>query len=359
MKLAPCLFWLLLLLVAAPLRAIASELADSEVVEAPLILPPLPLSTAGGLGHTLGDSGVTVGGYGLAEASDYRGTDAAAALRRLSLMLWWDSGSRLSLFGELEAENLARINSSDEDDNDIEVVLERLHLDYAWSDAVQLRIGKFLTPVGRWNVIHAAPLTWTSSRPLITVDTFPTNATGAMLRGVLALAGKPLEWAVYASPGEELAPADDSDPFQEAYGLRLNYAFGFDFQLGFSLVDFRREHDASANKKTLYGIDLLWQHRGYEISGEWAFRTRRRDAEDADEHGGYLQAVLPLHAPLYGVLRYETFDTAGPVAGLNLYIGGLAWRFRPGWVGKLEYRHATDNGTREPEGWLGSLAVMF
>ncbi|NGY05978.1 porin [Solimonas terrae] len=314
-------------------------------------------------GYPLGDSGFNLGGYAAAEAADYIGGDPAATLRGVSLLLSWQSDSRWSFFSELEGENLVKLNASDlghdyGSDHTRALALERLYVDYAWSDALQFRIGKFLTPIGRWNVIHAAPLTWTSSRPLITESTFPTNATGAMAHGVVPLAGHALEWSAYASPGQELLPEEGSDPFKEAYGLRLDYEVGGGLQLGASLVEFEQKHEHGEHK-TLYGIDFLWQYRRFELSGEWAYRVRVHQGDDADEFGSYVQAVMPLIGTLYGVARYETFNTSNSGPGLNLYLGGLAWRFRPGWVGKLEYRIATDNGVDEPEGWLSSIAVLF
>lgn len=341
---------LLVLALAAAGAARAQEPAAADSSIAPV---------ADRHGYTLGDRGITLGGYANAEVADYLGQDAAASLRNLSLLLSWENGRRWSFFSELEVENLLTTNADAfGPDYDTELVLERLHVDYAWSDAVQLRVGKFLTPIGRWNVIHAAPLTWTTSRPLITESTFPTNATGAMLHGVLPVGGRALEWAIYASPGEELAPEDDSDPFKEAYGLRLDYDLGHGLQLGASLVEFEQKHE-DGEHRTLYAVDFLWQSAGWEFSGEWAYRVRVRGDSSADERGAYLQAVAPIVRKLYGVARYESFNPAGTGEGLNLYIGGLAWRFQPGRVAKLEYRFATDNGVGEPEGWLGSLAVLF
>ena len=117
-------------------------------------------------------------------------------------------------------------------------VLERAYIDFAQSDALQLRLGKFLTPIGRWNQLHAAPLTWTTSRPLITEDTFPTNATGGMLRGVLPVMGDALEWSLFVTPGEELFREAGEPSFERAYGVRLTQGFGPHLRLGISVADF-------------------------------------------------------------------------------------------------------------------------
>ncbi|MFX6815264.1 hypothetical protein ABTH42_18965, partial [Acinetobacter baumannii] len=77
--------------------------------------------------------------------------------------------------------------------------LERIYVDWAQADELKFRFGKFLTPVGRWNLIHAQPLVWTTSRPLTTEAAFPTNATGGMVFGTLSSIGQGLDYSVYGS----------------------------------------------------------------------------------------------------------------------------------------------------------------
>lgn len=62
-------------------------------------------------GYTLGDSGVTLGGYANAEAADYLGENPAASLRNLSLLLSWEDGRHWSFFSEIELENLLTVNA--------------------------------------------------------------------------------------------------------------------------------------------------------------------------------------------------------------------------------------------------------
>lgn len=342
--------------VPAPAADDAPGGSEPAAVEAPVVE-----TLAGeqpGRGWQLGDTGIGIGGYGELVADDALGRSATGALDSLSLFVWWQTASRWSAFVEAELEDAVFLGPREQHFDDTELVLERLHVDYAWSDALQLRVGKFLTPIGRWNVIHAPPLTWTTSRPLITESTFPTNATGGMVHGVVPVGGRALEWSLYASPGEELAPEDELDTFKQAYGLRLDYTLMPNLQLGSSIVSFEQRAERGERKR-LYGIDFLWSWRGAELSGEFAYRALDRDKKRADEQGHYLQAVLPVWRPLYAVARYEGFDPAGSGEGLHLYVGGLSWRFAPGTALKLEYRYATDNGVQVPEGWLASFAVLF
>lgn len=304
----------------------------------------------------LGD--FTLGGYALAQ---YEGPDESerwnASLETLSAILWWDGGGRWRFFSELELDEALIVSPGDTSTDEAQVVLERMHVDYAYSDTLQVRVGKFLTPVGRWNLIHAAPLTWTTSRPLITEATFPTNATGAMLYGVLPLTADGVEYSLYTSPGEELFPKEEIDSFTEAWGARLAATVLPNTQLGTSFASFRQE--SSPDRKTLYGLDALWSWRRYELSGELAYITRRLDGERAEERGHYLQLVAPLSAQLYAVLRYEEFRAAATVGDLSLYLGGLTWRPMSGLALKAEYAKATDNDIGLRDGVRASISVLF
>ncbi|MFP5305521.1 MAG: hypothetical protein ACLGI7_06810 [Gammaproteobacteria bacterium] len=311
-----------------------------------------------GLGYRLGDSGFTLGGYGEAVYEDSRGEPWRAALDSLSAILWWDGGGRWRFFSELEVDDAVVLTPGDSTADDATLILERLHLDYAHTDALKLRIGKFLTPVGRWNLIHAAPLTWTTSRPLITETTFPTNATGAMVHGVLPWTEDGIEYSVYASPGEELFPAKDVDTFSEAWGLCVAAAPLPRTQLGLSFASF--EQESSPDRKTLYGLDLLWSWRRFELSGEIHYRTRDFGEDRRDEHGHYLQLVAPLSARLYGVARYEGFHQAGAADDLHFYLLGLNYRPLPAVALKAEYGDATEaHGLDVRDGFRASIAVMF
>lgn len=327
-----------------------------------------------GQGLRLGDSGFVLGGYGTIGAgqgsSDRQGTvggDAwRAGLDSLSGFLGWDGGERWHFFSELELEDALVAKSGELTTKAADVELERFYLDYAQNDLLKLRLGKFLTPVGRWNLIHASPLVWTTSRPLITERTFPTNATGAMVYGLLPCTVNGIEYSIYYSPGTELARDPDLDTFDEALGGHLSFTLLPYTQLGLSYVNFEQRY-SKGEHKNLYGADFIWARRRWELSGEFHYRSSDGDEYKRDESGFYLQAVAPLTERLYAVARYENFRRSDADHHLNIYLGGLNFRLRSAVVLKAEYSHATDTGF-EPEadtgakvrdGFLASLAVLF
>ena len=315
-----------------------------------------------GQGRALGDSGFTLGGYAVAA---YDGTGGAsgepdwrAGLDSLSGFLWWDGGGRWRFFTEVELEDGLLANSDELTTDEAYLGLERLYFDYSYSDSLTFRFGKFLTPIGHWNLIHAAPLVWTTSRPLVTEATFPVNATGAMLTGVLPWLPRGLEYSIYGSPGQELFPNPELDTFKEAYGLHLSTDLLPQLNVGLSFVDF--ELDSSVGqRRRLYGADFQWNWQRFELTGEFAYRVTSLTNAERDEQGGYLQLVAPLGERLFAVARYETFRDTAATRDLNVYLGGLNYRPHPGLVFKAEYSRATDNDIDARDGLLASFAVMF
>lgn len=321
------------------------------------------------LGHGLafGDSGFRLGGYGVVGARELNHGEAVpaaearwqSAIETVSGFLWWESDSAWRFFSEVAVENVLTARPGEVTTADhIKPLLERFYVDYAWRDAISFRLGKFLTPIGRWNLIHAAPLVWTSSRPLITEDIFPGNATGVMTYGAFDSAWGDVEYSVWASPGVELARPHDRATFKEAYGGHVTLSPHVTVRLGLSFADFELA-DQQNQRRKLYGIDAQWLYRRIEISGEFASRVSRVDAGSIDGRGGYLQVVVPLSARWYGITRYERFDQAGIDRDLNLYVLGLTWRYRAALAIKGEWSGARPNNVGAAQGWRASVAVLF
>src|ERR1035437_8953148 len=182
-----------------------------------------PASYELGQGLRLGESGFTLGGYASAQYQDLRDSDPRASLNHLSMFLWWEGESRLKFFSEIDSQDTHSVSAQSAAGVNRYLAVERLYLDYSFSDSLTLRAGKFLTPIGRWNQVHADPLVWTTSRPLITRNLFPDNATGLMALGNFPLLGKQADYMLYAASGHEVQADPAQDPFNEAYGVRLNF----------------------------------------------------------------------------------------------------------------------------------------
>lgn len=310
-----------------------------------------------GQGLRLGDSGLTVGGYATAQYQDVKNSDSSASLSHLSMFIWWESEFRLKFFSEIDRRDTLSAEDQSEAGNRRYLSIERLYFDYTFNDALTLRAGKFLTPIGRWNQIHADPLVWTTSRPLISRDLFPDNATGLMALGNVQLLGRQADYTLYLSTGTELRPDPAQDAFNEAYGMRLNFPVNDNMQFGLSYASFDQRATSEEHKRLL-GLDFVWSSHDYEVSGEGVYR-RSNEGAGRDAKGGFIQAVVPLHERLSAVGRIETIRNPDLPTITRQWVLGLNYRSSHAMSFKVEIVHGSNNGISAPAAFLSSASVLF
>lgn len=310
-----------------------------------------------GKGLHVPDSDLTLGGYATASYQRRNNETPQAGLDNLSLFVWWEGSSRWKFFSELDYENVWRSRAPDDDDQHHYLALERLYVDYAMADSANVRIGKFLTPIGRWNLIHATPLVWTTSRPLVTEHVFPTNVTGLMLSGALPDAGDGLEYAVYAANGSEWRPSPEQDTFRRAVGAHFSFPLMSGGRFGLSYAAFEQDK-TRGERKQLVGFDYVWTHNNYELSAEGVYRFSD-NGRDWDEKGAFAQLVVPLSGKLFAVARCEIYRQARTEGASQLWVAGLNYHLKPALVVKAEWVGGRNNDTGAPEGFMSSLSVLF
>ncbi len=311
-----------------------------------------------GQGWTVPGTRIGLGGYAAVSYESLNHQPESIGLEELSLLLHWEGEGRLRLFTEVSFEDpLVYQRGAGALTSQSYVALERAYGEYLLSDAMKFRVGKFLTPIGRWNVIHADPLVWTTSRPLITEHAFPTNTTGAMAYGSVTVAGRAYDYSVYGAVGSDWRPNPRLDPFTEAYGLHLATSVSARAELGMSLVSFE-QRSSVGERRTLVGIDYLWHRDRLELSAEAAYRFSD-EGSDFHEKGLFVQGVVPLSRNLYAVGRYEYYDVAGVGPHASLYLLGLAYKPAPWLVMKLEVRDGQHLTALAPPGVLASVAVLY
>ncbi len=310
-----------------------------------------------GQGLRVGDTGLTLGGYGSLQFQHGSDADARASLSHLSMFVWWEGESRVKFFSEFDNQAKHTAEHEAEPGEARYVSIERAYFDYTVSDALTLRAGKYLTPIGRWNQTHADPLVWTTSRPLITRDLFPDNATGLMALGSLPLFGRQAEYVFYTSVGSELRPDPAQDAFNDTYGARLSVPISDQLQIGVSYANFEQRGPRDEQLRLL-GADFFWTAHGLELSGEALYRRSsqglRRDAK-----GGFVQAVLPVTQRLCAVARLESIDNpAMPNSGQRAVLG-LNFRSSRALSYKLELVRDINHDHGSPLGLLSSVSVLF
>lgn len=311
-----------------------------------------------GRGYPLGDSGFRLGGYANVEVMGAGKRPWQFQANDLSLFVSWDKNSWLRFFSEF---GLADVLTAGENQplstRRTHFESERFYFDGLLNDKLTVRVGKFLTPIGQWNVLHAAPLVWTTYRPIATDNLFSTHVSGLMLHGTLPLANRQLEYAVYGDVTEILDPHLSDNPFKDAFGGHLRYQWNDYLQFGLSFTNFLLQNNQS-DRYSLAGFDVLWQYKKYEIRSEIVYRSQGNYANDKSLWQGYLQGVSPLNRHWFLVGRYEAFQQALDKTG-QVGVMGLAYRPSPPIVWKLEYRIGAHNDSLAPDGLAASFAVLF
>lgn len=241
-------------------------------------------------------------------------------------------------------------------------VLERLYNDIHFTNALLLRVGKMLAPVGEWNQIHASPLVATTIRPLTTYLNFSEFVTGISLNYVAQNDSLP-SVTLYYQPSEEFLPkALSSRPYsyKNISGIQLVYASDLDWRAAFSvqhaeLVN-RNERQNLFTWDGRYDFDifLLEMQASYnQIYGNKGNRQRN------DEWGGYLQLSVPVIEDWSLIGRGETFTMRDVQTSQQNAVFGANYRPNAAMVWKLEYLFVTGATTNLNEGIYGSFGVMF
>lgn len=312
-----------------------------------------------------------IGGYLSLQYENLSGREQTFSVQDLSLFVNKHFGPRWNFFTEMEIGDALEFKDDGGADHNPEFDIERLYAEYRLSPTATLRFGKFLTPVGHWNLIHADPLVWTVSRPLTATAAFARHASGAMLYGTVPTAGRNLDYWLFADDTRHLDPLERDERAFELPGSSLNMTNNFDraaggrllyhvienrFSVGASYVHF--ETRSAQQEKNLYGLDFIWNTRYLELTGEGIYRTVGGSSE-SDERGGFLQAVVPIPHHLFLIGRREQYRAALLSSDVNINTFGITYRPRPPLSLKLEYRSGTGNELVAPDGWLGSLAILF
>ncbi|MDD4882646.1 MAG: hypothetical protein PHX10_13790 [Gallionellaceae bacterium] len=329
--------------------------------------PPYQL----GQGYPLPWFGLTAGGYASIHVSALDGEPTTLNVKELSLFLHGDPLPTWHFFTELEVGDVLTASKDRTAVFDGDFDVERLYLDHNLSAHDAVRMGKFLTPIGRWNQIHADPLVWSVTRPLTTSAGFARHASGLELYGSHSLGSGEVDYQVYADattaldPTEALEqtfadadlPVNPASSFKHGMGLYLRYRNVDDsLQLGLSAARFSLKEQPPA--KQLVGLDLFYTRWGWELSGEAIYRRDESGAGRSDR-GGYVQLVAPVADRLYAIVSHERYRSA-LLPDTQEWTGiGLTYRPSPPLSFKLEYRDGRGDARLVPDGVLFSLAVLL
>ena len=270
------------------------------------------------------------------------GQDPTFDFHRLVFGWSWQYNDQISLHTEIDFEHAAQ-----------EIELEFAYIDYQWIDAVNLRVGSILVPVGYLNEYHEPPNFFSVERPYVQKFIIPTT-WGA---GGIGLFGQLFPGVIYriyfvegldANEFSENGIKDgrqvlfeDSNKAKNFGGVgRVEYtglpglAVGASF---YSAGAAQGDPTIGHSQVTLWELDLRYRLKGFDLTGLYAM-TRITGADrisaqlllpdgsprgtvGSEQFGWYLEGAYHLGrliAPMSGwdlvpFVRWEEFDTQSKV----------------------------------------------
>jgi hypothetical protein len=306
--------------------------------------------------------GFKLGGYSSAIISAPRKGNTEARVDDVSLMLSWENDGRFKFFGELELERPLAWNEDQRfNSKDMYFDLERLYLDYNVSEKINIRAGRFLTPTGRWNLLHAAPLVWSTTRPLATSQLFPIAVNGLMLYGMVPNETQAFEYTLFVEVLKDQIQSNQETMFKNVAGA--HFALNNHFNLGLTLTTFTEDTLQSADYR-MVGLDFLTHVNDWEFSGE-GFQRFTNSSNDGGS-GAYLQSAVPLGNQWHWITRIESYHRPNKISSKlsdetsgERWVTGLTKQITPTRRLKMEYVGGSDDLPDAPRGFVGSFAVLF
>lgn len=353
-------------------------------------------------------SGTSVGGYvDLEFANNFTTKARSFDQHRLVPFLYSEITDRLHFGTEIEFEHGVQIENADgEAEGAGEISVEFATLDYRFTEALNLRAGVVLSPLGRFNLVHDSPINELTDRPLVARQVIPSTLSeaGAGLFGTLYPSSTSLlSYEAYLVNGfnEELGEPDEDGriPIRDAAGKRgdlegkapidlvgrvafspfLGLELGASGHTGAYGEDLRDEPSRHAS---IWALDATFNRGPIDLLGEYA--RLHVDLDPAvqgptvgDGRAGYYvqgnyhfgHGVLPPKATssFTGVVRYDWVDYNRGVSGdeVRRLTLGLNWRPIPDAAFKSEFQFArtappgsTDFGN-ETRRLVMSLATYF
>lgn len=328
-------------------------------------------------------SGTSVGGYvDLEFANDFTTKARSFDQHRLVPFLYSEITDRLHFGTEIEFEHGVQIENADgEAEGAGEISVEFATLDYRFTEALNLRGGVVLSPLGRFNLVHDSPINELTDRPLVARQVIPSTLSeaGAGLFGTIYPSGSSLvSYELYLVNGFNQAlgepDADGRLPIRDAVGRRgdlegkaplnlvgrvalspfLGLEVGVSGHTGTYGEDLRKGTSRSA---TIWALDATFNHGPVDLLGEFA--RLQVDLDPAVQgptvgdgrEGFYLQGnyhfghgllVPKATSSFTGVVRYDWLDYNRGVRGDEERRAtlGLNWRPVPDAVFKSEFQFA-------------------
>jgi hypothetical protein len=304
-----------------------------------------------GYGYKLSDL-LTIGGYISTELKS--GQNTKELVVDDVAFLAYGRSNNLSWFVELESVDFyAADYEQDTEEWNTAPAIERLYLDYQFSNTIMVRLGKQITPVGYWNLQPINVLRETTSNPALSNQMFPKFLSGVDIYGYLPFQLE-TTYHFFSQVSEDIDDEYINIPIDRHIGASLETQVNEKWSAGLALGRF----DETAGSEAQY-VQANAKYRGerFRFQGELNRSSRQSLGNSHSKRlAAYLQGEMhftPKHALVSRVeyFRDETLDERDRV-----FILGYSYRPRFPISFKVEHQWHSDSDDHQLE---ASFSVLF
>jgi len=245
--------------------------------------------------------------------------------------------------------------------------LMRLYGEYLYSDALEIKIGQFLTPIGIWNRAYIPVLRWSSFTPYVAQGFFPKIIAGASLNGSLT-DERSVSYSIFYHVDGEHDTNQNNIRAKEFLGGEVRYHFSPLAKIAIPFGRFRS--DSSKEICVFYGANLIIPFDKNELSSEFLYKdgewTNQMGITDKwQDTAWYVQYVQHIYKNSYLSVRYGEVERLRSNSGIKWNdvnnVFGYIYRPKTAFSVKLEYRHRKRDGLNpiNTDESLLSFSVLF
>jgi len=307
-----------------------------------------------GEGVQIGTLPLYVGGY---ISADYQYLDSKSRYRIDDLaFLAYGNYNKLSYMAEFEFKEfytLSQEQTGYSTQQDTALHVERLYSDYTFNENYMLRVGKYNSQVGFWNLLPINVLRETTSNPVSTEIIFPKFTTG--LYGAYSSFNEgDLTIDMMLQHNDDFDAEYNNYDIDEHYGLGITYAkdaLAVKFNIG--MFDSYRVDKTTQNLYYLLA-SMKYETEKYQILSEIGTQSTTQGL--TTEYAGYLQGVYHLSEKHAAIVRLESYKDLLNAVDDDITILGYTYRPLYPVALKAEYQWHSIHVENQ---FLFSFSVLF
>lgn len=308
-------------------------------------------------------------GYTNIVVVDHFGTPAELELDDLSLFAGGHISQWVNPFTEIELSKQTLIQQGGGRENG-NVIVERFYNDAILSERDTLRIGKILTPLGDWNLVHAAPLIPIITRPYTTARGFHAYTSGVSWLHDPEDDGMTPDLQLYWQPGSEWFKRPASQTirnFHNILGGHINIPLGIVDKIGASFQ--HGQLMETGEIFTLYGFNANRTFGKLRLESEAitahfsgtvlpGATPRLHD----NESGIFVLADYSITPQWHGILEWERYQDHTLNMPSRSNLAAIAYKPSAPMVWKLEYTRQIGmpaSFATIHTGWKAAFSLLF